>query len=96
MSCWAKANEEIRPKYIKLDEGGREGAKDVSATNKSTYNTFSKVRESNMPGGSSVSSLESSSLEATRNEIDQIVSVGSLSRLIAHHYYQSFDFNSLN
>ena len=31
ISCWAKANEETRPKYIKLDKGG-EGAKDVSAT----------------------------------------------------------------
>ena len=49
-----------------------------------------------MPGGSSVRPLNPRSLKATRDEIDQIVSVGSISRLIAHHYYQSFDFNSLN
>ena len=96
MSCWAKANEETRPKYIKLDEGGREGTTDVSATNQSTYNTCSKARESKMPGGSSVRSLGPRSLKATRDEIDQIVSVGSISRPIAHHYYQSFDFNSID
>ena len=96
ISCWAKVNEETRPKYIKLDEGGREGTTDVSATNQSTYKSLNKARESKMPGGSSVRSLKSRSLKATRDEIDQIVSVGSISRLIAHHYYQSFDFNSLN
>ena len=73
-----------------------EGAKDVSTANEITYNNTSKARESKMPGGSSVRSLSSSSLDAARNEIDQIVRVGSLSRPIAHHYYQSFDFNSLS
>ena len=77
-------------------EAGREGTKDVSTTNQSTYNSFNKARESKMPGGSSVRSLNLKSLKATRNEIDQIVSVGSISRPIAHHYYQSFDFNSLS
>ena len=96
ISCWAKADKETRPKYIKLDEGGREGTKDVSAANQSTYNRVSEARESKMPGGSSVSSLKSRSLKATRDEIDQIVRVGSILRPIAHHYYQSFDFNSLN
>ena len=80
---------------IKLDKGGREGTKDVSVTNESTYNCVSKARESKMPGSSSVRSLKSISLKATRDEIDQIVSVGSISRPIAHHY-QSSDFNSLN
>ena len=95
ISRWVKTNEETRPKYIKLDEGGREGTKDVSATNQSTYNRVSEARESKMPGGSSVSSLKSRSLKATRDEIDQIVRVGSISRPIAHHY-QSFDLSSLN
>ena len=85
-SCWAKANEETRSKYIKLDEGGREGTTDVSATNQSTYKFLNKARESKMPGGSSVRSLKSRSLKATRDEIDQIVSVGSISRPIAPHY----------
>ena len=76
--------------------GGREGTKDVSATNESTYKDDSEARESKMPGGSSVRSLLLRDLKATRDEIDQIVSVGSISRPIAHHYYQSFDFNSLS
>ena len=71
MSCWAKANEETRPQNIKLDEGGREGAKDVSATSQSTYKSVSEARESKMPGGSSVSSLLSRSLKATRNRNSQ-------------------------
>ena len=96
ISCWAKADKETRPKYIKLDKGGREGATDVSATNQSTYKDISEARESKMPSGSSVRSFSSRSLKATRDEIDQIVSVGSISRPIAHHYYQSFDFNSLS
>ena len=49
-----------------------------------------------MPGGSSVSSLSWRFLKATRDEIDQIVRVGSISCPIAHHYYQSFDLISLN
>ena len=48
-----------------------------------------------MPGGSSVRLLTSISLKATRDEIDQIVRVGSISCPIAHHYL-SFDLNSLN
>ena len=93
MSCWAKANEETRPKY---QPQRREGTKDVSATNENTYNSSNKVRESKMPGGSSVRLLKSISLKATRDEIDQIVRVGSISCPIAHHYYQSFDLISLN
>ena len=72
---------------IKLEEGGREGTKDASATNESTYNDVSEARESKMPGGSSVKSLLPRPLKATRDEIDQIVRVGSISRPIAHHYY---------
>ena len=87
MSCWAKANEETRPKISSWTrEGGREGTKDVSATNETTYNTVSKARESKMPGGSSVRSLLLRNLKATRDEIDQIVRVGSISRPIAYHY----------
>ena len=48
-----------------------------------------------MPGGSSVRSLLRRSLNSTRDEIDQIARVGSISRPIAHHYL-SFDLNSLN
>ena len=73
-----------------------EGAKDVSTANENTYNTCSKARESKMPGGSSVRSLNPKPLKAIRDEIDQIVSVGSISRPIVHHYYQSFDFNLLS
>ena len=80
-SRWARPNEK---------------KKDVSATNESTYNRISEVRESKMPGGSSIRLLFWISLKATRDEIDQIVRVGSISCPIAHHYYQSFDFNSLN
>ena len=76
VSCWAKANEETRPKY---QPQRREGTKDVSATNENTYNSSNKVRESKMPGGSSVRLLKSISLKATRDEIDQIVRVGSIS-----------------
>ena len=43
----------------------------VSATNKSTYNSFSKVRESKMSGGSSVRSLKPRSLKPTRNRNSQ-------------------------
>ena len=54
---------------------------------KNTYNSSNKVRESNMPDDSSVRSLESRSLKAKRDESDQIVRVGSISRPIAHRYY---------
>ena len=85
--CWDKVNEETRPKISSSRrEGWREGTKDISATNQSTYNTSSKARESKMPGGSSVRSLGPRSLKAIRDEIDQIVRVGSISRPIAHHY----------
>ena len=67
-------------------EWGREGTRDVSATSENTYNSSNKVRESNIPGGSSVRSLKLRSLKSKRDEIDQIVSVGSISRPIAHHY----------
>ena len=48
-----------------------------------------------MPDGSSVRPFIPISLKATRDEIDQIVRIGSISCPIAHHYL-SFDFNSLN
>ena len=43
-----------------------------------------------MPGGSSVRSLKLSCLKAAASQIDQIVRVGLISRLIVHHH-QSFD-----
>ena len=70
---------------IKLDKGARE-EKMFPQPNESTYNCFNKVRESKMPGTSSVRSLLSSSLKATASQIDQIVRVGSISRLIVHHH----------
>ena len=60
--------------------------KDVSATNESTYKFSNKVRELKIPGNSSVSSLGPRSLKAARDEIDQIVRVGSISCPIAHHH----------
>ena len=54
--------------------------------NESTYKLFSKVRESMTPGDSSVRSLRVRPLKATRDEIDQIVRVGSISCPIAHHH----------
>ena len=71
-------NEETRPKY--QARGGEEGAKDVSATNKGTYKDVSKARESKIPSGSSGRSFKSRFLKATRDEIDQIVRDGSISR----------------
>ena len=70
-SRWARVSEET---------------KNVSTTSESTYNCFSEVRESKMPGGNSDSSLGPISLKATRDEIDQIVRVGSISCPIAHHH----------
>ena len=64
----------------------KERPKDVSAINKSTYIRVTEARESKMPGGSSFRSLLLRSLKATRDEIDQIVRVGSISCPIAHHY----------
>ena len=84
MSCWAKANEEARPRH--QARGGRAGTKDVSVNNESTYKTFSKVRESKIPGDSSVRSLRARVLKATKDEIDQIVRVSSISFIIAHHH----------
>ena len=84
MSCWAKASEEARPRH--QARRGREGTEDVSANNESTYKRFSKVRESKIPGGSSVRSLKSRVLKATRDETDQIVRAGSISRRIAYHH----------
>ena len=84
ISCWAKVNEETRPKY--QAEQGREGPKDVSTTNETTYKNVSKAKESKMPGGSSVSSLSGRSLKATESEIHQIVRVGSISRPVVYHY----------
>ena len=77
----------------KISGSKRKETKNVSATSESTYNNVSGARESKMPGGSSVRSLELRSLKAARNEINQIFRVGSISCLIAHHH-QSFDFNS--
>ena len=50
--------------------GGR-GQNDASTTNKSTYKSFSKVRESKIPGGSSVRAFGAISLKPTRNEIEK-------------------------
>ena len=65
----------------------RQETKDVSVTSKSTYSFFSEIWELKMPAGSSVSTLPLRSLKATRNEIDQVFRVGSLSCLIAHHHH---------
>ena len=67
-----------------------EQTKDVSVTNETTYNCDSKARESKMPGSSFVRSLSKRLLKATRDEIDQIFRVGSISRPVVYHY-QSFD-----
>ena len=64
----------------------RQGTKNVSATRESTYNFVSEVRESKMPGDSSVKLLGPRLLKATGNEIDQVFRVGSISCLIAHHH----------
>ena len=61
-------------------EREKEGTKDVSATNKSTYKNVSETRESKMPSSSSVRSLKSISLKEPRDEIDQIVRDGSILR----------------
>ena len=55
----------------KVSGSRKERAKDVSATNQSTYNSVSEARESKMPGGSSDRSFTAISLKATRDEIDQ-------------------------
>ena len=78
----------------KISGSRREETKNVSATSQSTYKSSSEARESKMPGGSSVRSLSSRSLKATRNEVDQVFRVGSISCPITHHRHQSFDFNS--
>ena len=62
-----------RRNKTKISSSRREGAKVISVTNKSTYNSVSKARESKIPDGSSVRSLKSRSLKATRDGIDQIV-----------------------
>ena len=62
----------------------KERPKDVSAINKSTYIRVTEVRESKMPGGSPNRSLPSKALNTKRDEIDQIVRVGSISCLIAY------------
>ena len=72
---------------------GRQKTKDVSSTSESTYRYGSKARELKVPDGSSVRPLPLRALKATRNEIDKIFRVGSISCLIAHHH-QSFDLNS--
>ena len=82
---WAK---KTRSKYQARGEGeqGREQNMSPQPEKKSTYKKVSKARESKMPGSSSVRSLSSIPLKATRDEIDQIVRAGSTSRPIAHHY----------
>ena len=37
ISCWAKADKETRPKYIKLDKGGREGGSKGCLHNQPKY-----------------------------------------------------------
>ena len=49
-----------------------------------------------MSGGSSVRSLLLGFLKATRDEIDRVFRVGSISRPVAHHHCLSFDLSSLN
>ena len=66
--------------------GRREETKDASVTNQSTYNSFNEARELKMPVGSSVSSLAVISLKATRDGVDQIVRIGSISRPVTHRY----------
>ena len=63
-----------------------EERKDVSATSKSTYKIVSGARKSKMPGGSSVRLLSPRSLKTTRDEIDQIFRIDSISCPIAHHH----------
>ena len=74
---------------IRLEEKESKGGNRRCLRNqkkKSTYKKVSKARESKIPGSSSVRSLSSIPLKATRDEIDQIVRAGSTSRPIAHHY----------
>ena len=66
-------------------EGGREQTMPLQPT-KDTHKSFSKARESKIPGDSSVRSLELRILEETRDEIHQIIRVGSISRPTAHHH----------
>ena len=81
---WAGVSEETRPKY----QASRAREQKVSPQpTKNTYNRFNKARESKMPGGSSVTSLNPIVLKATRNQVDQIVRVGSISRPIAHQHH---------
>ena len=74
-------------KKKRISGSRREETKDVSIASESTYNIFSKARESKMPAGSSVRSLKLRSLKATRNAIDQMFKVGSVSCLVAHHHH---------
>ena len=83
-SCWARVNEETRPEY--QTRGGREQKMSLQPT-KGTYKSFSEARESKMPDGSTVRSLEERSLKPTTNQVDQIVRVDSISRPIAHHHH---------
>ena len=67
-SRWARVNEETTKCQAR---GAKEGAKNVSATDKSTYNSVSKARESKMPSGSSDRSLNLRNLKPARNEIEK-------------------------
>ena len=62
---WARVNEEEE-----IPGPRRKETKDVYATSESTYNRVSKVRESKMPGSSSIRSLLRRPLKAVKNEID--------------------------
>ena len=67
----------------------KQETEDVSAIRESTYISFSEVRGLKMPGGSPVRLLPRSCLETTRNEIDQVFRVGSISCLIVPHHHHT-------
>ena len=55
-----------------LGDWRRQETKDVAKTSQSTYKNVSEARELKMPAGSSVRSFSLKSLNATRNESDQV------------------------
>ena len=75
-----------KKKKKRISGSRREETKDVSIASESTYNSVSEARESKMPAGSSVRSLLRRNLKTIRNEINQVIWLGSVSCLIAHHH----------
>ena len=86
LSSYTSLGQGERRNKTKVSGSRKEETKDVSATNENTYNCISEARESKMPSGSSERSFDPRSLKVTRDEVDQIVRAGSISRPIAHHY----------